>query len=74
MKWIRCSDRLPEINQQILVYLGNGPLEGEIFRAAFIHYEVGPINRFIIEQSCCSGGRAYHNEITHWMPLPGAPE
>lgn len=59
MEWIKCSDRLPYENQDVLVFLKSGiisieritfPKDGNLWSC--------------IDKHC----------ITHWMPLPNLPE
>ena len=80
-KWIRCEDRLPELTEQVegddylvdyskdvLVYVNGDPMFTR-------NIQVG---RYQID-SC--GGKGFTDEmfepihnVTHWMPLPDAPE
>ncbi len=60
MKWIKCSDRLPEPYQYVLIF-GNGI--NDYMKTSFMFNNDGYIEwedeRFI---------------PTHWMPLPSNPE
>lgn len=67
-EWIKCSDRLPEINGNYLVYDGE-----EIWMTSYKwHRKEGNILGFGLffktDPPYVSG------EITHWMPLPKPPE
>lgn len=57
-EWIKCSDRLPEMNQRVLSYDDNEPaifvFKGDHWLGDFYGYSL--------------------NAITYWMPLPLPPE
>ena len=59
--WIKCSERLPEINQRVLVYQNDGVHGGNE-----IDIDYRTEDHFWNEQGC-------HCDITHWMPLPELP-
>jgi hypothetical protein len=60
MKWIKCSDRLPE--GKILITDGKsiefGHYDGKNW---YIQHKIGDCIKF-------------NGELTHWMPLPRCPE
>lgn len=58
-EWISVKDRLPEVEERVLVY----SYEDGINFGYFLGYEDG----FFID---C----VYPNEPTHWMPLPEPPK
>lgn len=63
MKWISVKDRLPEVNQRVLVWLKD---DDEAYKAK---YESE--NWFDpLPCSCC----CWMGKVTHWMPLPEKPE
>jgi len=58
-KWIKVTDRLPEIGQMILVYVSSIDM---ICRDQYRHFEGINKNSFV------------YKGVTHWMPLPEKPE
>jgi len=58
MKWIKCSERMPENEQTVLVWHG--------------HYEYQEILEWTGKQWSPLYYSPYR--ITHWMPLPDPPE
>ena len=65
MEWIKCSDRLPEIEGRYLVY-PIGKYYGEVVTFTKWHYDEIPSNSFFFEHH----GMLHLVEPTHWMPLP----
>ena len=68
-EWIKCSERLPEPMQDVLVW-------SPAFGIAGGEYDVAFQSRFVDEW--CGAHISSHsewdfNEITHWMPLPAPP-
>ena len=59
MEWIKCSERMPENDTNVLVY-GIGGIN-------IMAYE-SEINWWYEDE-----GRHDADEITHWMPLPEIP-
>jgi hypothetical protein len=73
-KWIKCSDRLPDIFVDVLVRCkckqeSSAFTEGELYCAidSLTEWSDG------FEKSFRST-RFDHAEVTHWMPLPKPPE
>ncbi len=60
MKWIKCSDRLPDKNGWYLVYRKNHELHTSYYK----HYGWEDRNSMVI----------FFTDITHWMPLPKKPK
>lgn len=60
--WIKCSERMPEINERVLVYQEEGVHGGNP-----IDIEYRECRDFWSDQGIFSG-------ITHWMPLPQTPK
>lgn len=74
MEWIKCSDRLPEIDKKVLTLIENSRVIGEFIGDEWIeHYWIDiPKKRFM---NSYSDLQQYVNEnITHWMPLPEIPK
>lgn len=65
-KWIPCSEKKPEIWQEVLVTLNDKGYKS-------IH--IGEMQE---EGSCMIGGEFWYEKddprITHWMPLPDPPK
>ena len=67
-EWIDVKDRLPKINEEVLVFLSRGKIE----------------IRFRLNEYYADGGDLYNriawsdqgvfNDVTHWMPLPEPPK
>lgn len=63
-EWIKCSDRLPSNEQEILFYIPN-----DIFKGVFYNYDNCFESDFITD-----GGIGYKTDaVSHWMPLPDPP-
>ena len=58
--WIKCRDRMPEINQWVLTWNGE-------WHDTSIYYGEEDKPRF-------SDDIEWKKEVTHWMPLPSPPE
>ncbi len=70
MKWISVEDRLPEMDSEKLIMFtdGNGVYFGKYYERNSFSGE--PL--FVIESN---NGHIFKDcEVTHWMPLPTAPE
>lgn len=69
MEWIKCSDRMPDNLQPVLIYTPS-------------KLWLCPIATAIIELGCWASTGNDENEVswlefsdvTHWMPLPEAPK
>jgi hypothetical protein len=63
--WVACSERMPENNLRVLIF------RSDICHIATYHShktKTRPNGRWH------SGGKEYHYPVTHWMPLPAAPQ
>lgn len=66
MKWIKCSERLPEINKSILVTDGT-----DIWVSYRLNPDIIPTcKNSYFSCSCCNNCPQYSTDITKWMPLP----
>ena len=68
MEWIKCSDRLPLENENVILYDGNEVFCGNYFK--------GKNDRICYGVQACDGicyGHYNKYKITHWMPLPDKP-
>lgn len=61
MKWMKCSERLPEVNDRIELLAWSG----EYYWVA-LHEKYGGFY--------CSINGLLIDGVTHWMPLPDPPE
>lgn len=59
MEWIKCSDRLPEENKIVLISGGTAKLIDDFWYTGMEE----PLFR-----------RSINWTVTHWMPLPSAPQ
>ena len=62
-KWISVEDRLPEVNQPVIVVLKD--TDPSVWLADYRGQE---------QFSCCHQLITFIGEVTHWMPLPEPPE
>ena len=69
MTWIKCSSRMPEDDDSVLVY----SRKFETFSIAF-HMGKNRVMKegwYVIEENGYAGNIRH---VTHWMPLPEPPE
>lgn len=66
MEWIKCSDRYPEVGQEVLIRI---PVceKFNIENARYSGYEQ------FIGAWCSVRGKGHSYTVTHWMPLPEPP-
>lgn len=65
MEWIKCSDRLPNEDELVLVYGEDGVFRAYYNDINFPSWQCSPIGSYAGD-GCVFG-------ITHWMPLPEIP-
>ena len=73
--WIKVEDKLPLLNTYCLAHCEGGNIDTSFF-ADENHY-VGERQYFKPTNTLSDGfeiARRYNYEVTHWMPLPEAPE
>ena len=66
-RWIPCSERLPEFEREVLVYVkGNFDNSIPFITTAYINSDCDWQSDY--------DGEVIDSKITHWMPLPEPPE
>lgn len=69
MEWIKIKDKLPEVDQEVLLLTDSGIIEGSRDKGENLDWT------FIVLDmhgcGCCAGGS---DEVTHWQPLPKEPK
>ncbi|ELY6201956.1 DUF551 domain-containing protein [Cronobacter malonaticus] len=65
-EWIKCSERMPELRQRVLVWNGYSVTECTYKRNEYAKTPKGREPRFEFHAGIKHG-------ITHWMPLPAPP-
>ncbi len=80
-KWIKCSERMPPIDEKILAYAKeSNSKKYEIIKAIYYdRYEInGRKPEYEFYECCNCSGYDYDDmmidHISHWMPLPKTPE
>ena len=76
-EWIAITDRLPELEVQVLVYDQWESMDGEIMedmRVAYLSEYTTRQNSSCITSICEWAGCEFAFNITHWMPLPKPPQ
>ena len=78
MNWIKCSERMPEVDVPIIVVgLRYGDIEIGVHPAIYSLYTCtingkNPTMKFIFD---CLGEHDYEiNKVTHWIPIPEVPK
>jgi len=67
-QWISVKERLPEINQEVLISYGKKPF----LLVAFLYHPQYP--KKDVKVFCGTNNTNYSLEyVTHWMPLPEPP-
>lgn len=67
MKWIKCSDRLPEEEMAVLV------MDQEMIKA-YIKPKIAWYEFIGCPKGFYIPGTVFRVIVTHWMPLPKPPE
>lgn len=64
-EWIKCSERMPEEGEDVIVYDGLG----QVHEGCYFRYGDGVV------WEIPSYNPSYYDEVnvTHWMPLPEPP-
>jgi hypothetical protein len=68
-EWISVKDRLPEENENVILYDGKEVFCGDLF--------FGKLGKICWGIQACDGicyGHYNKDEVTHWMPLPKPPK
>lgn len=66
--WIKCSDRMPEIGQRVLIF--HSRFHSYKFSMLFVDYD----NRKRWGKDVGFSSSYELDEITHWMPIVGPEE
>lgn len=75
MNWIKCSDRMPELYDAVIIYeiTNNEPYVTTSYLME--DTETGEIQGWHHAHSCGKKDTFFGlHEVTHWMPLPHPPE
>ena len=75
-KWIRCEDRLPELREEVLIYaIGKEDAFSPIIAISELYiFKLLPFSNGTLEWRDPWDYFSKNYEVTHWMPLPDAPE
>lgn len=77
MNWISVEERLPQVNERVLVLFNGKTIEFSAYEtqderiAEWLEEETGPLPEWIPRGDHWIWG---DNKITHWMPLPEPPK
>lgn len=69
MEWIKCSDRMPEEEIEVLIFMDNKFIDVAFY--TITKYDNGKIYRMFETGDIMGGYEA--ERITHWQPLPEPP-
>lgn len=77
-EWIKCSERMPEPGELVLVWLADAPAEN-LLRIAFDCWDEQYEAPLSFSSATIPVGMGWDSgtdyaEITHWQPLPQPPE
>jgi hypothetical protein len=67
--WISVDDRLPDVDQDVLLLTGSGIIEGSRTNGDYGDWNFITLN--FHGCGCCSGDS---DEVSHWQPLPSEPK
>jgi hypothetical protein len=70
MKWVPCSERVPEIGVAVLIWV-RGP-NGGTAAVAVLDPDWGETPVWVCPSDFCP--RWDVDDVTHWMPLPEGPQ
>jgi len=65
VKWIKCSERMPEEMINVLLWYE------DTVKFGWMRHDK---TTFELESDCCKGQRFHISYVTHWMPLPKGPD
>jgi hypothetical protein len=67
--WISVDDRLPDVDQDVLLLTGSGIIEGSRTNGDY-----GDWNFITLDCHGCGCCRGDSDEVSHWQPLPSEPK
>ncbi len=73
MEWISVEDKLPEIDEHVLISNGNYVNFGWI-DSNYYNYETDELQECWVGANLGWDGDSDKVEVTHWMPIPKPPK
>lgn len=70
MEWIKCSERMPEVQMEVLYYSCDGLIGMGVVHSALFTHSAKPLSYINNE----GYELILDDYITHWQPLPNPPE
>ena len=75
MKWISVEERLPENDDEVLIYVGTDIVQAYLkdgFWKGSVNVTDNMNDGYVNDRTIVKQG-SHFDYITHWMPLPEAP-
>lgn len=70
-EWIKCSERLPEDGECVLVIANDSHSNGKANIISVIYNAHSKYEMWIVDHFC---EYSFINDVEYWMPLPELPE